>query len=1526
MTVNVPTDTEKPGTGDTARANPDTQGTTQVEITFQGGGNCVSAKHAVHVFDLQKADILLGNDFLTEYVDNISYVDRVVQLRPTSQGICEVPFEVVLKPSDVKASVFHVLHATHTVKVPPWTQKVITCDVDIHAPHMYAGNACTPKEPGLCFMTFVDTHQEAAAAGLMVGKGVTDVYNGQTKLLVCNFSHKQCVLREGSPVAVGEAHAAGDIVMTTSDGEVSERMSRPVEWVDGIPPELDLSSARKVLSNKQFDKLKGLLKSLQKVWRQPGEQLGADPKFSHTIELSAERPINQKPRRLDPLKTTEARKEVDRMLSMNVIEPTRSPWAAPIVLVTKKDGSTRFCVDYRKLNEVTIADAYPLPRCDDLLSSLHGKKYFSALDLESGYWQIPMSVADKEKTAFVTPFGAWQFKVMPFGLRNAPATFQRTMDAVMAGAKWVHCLVYIDDVLIFSNSFDEHLEHIKDVFKRLVSHNFKLKPSKCEILRPEILYVGHLVSSRGILPNPAKVKAIKDWPAPKSTKEVESFLGLTGYFRKFIKDYAVIAKPLYDMKKEFVWGEEQQKAFEYLRRALINPPLLAHPDPEKPFVLETDACLTGLGAVLLQEDADGKLRPIEYASRLVRKHEANWAVRELEALGILWACENFQHWLLHRPFVIRSDHHSLKWMNEVQGGRIERWVVRLAPFRFTVVPKKGILNVAPDRLSRSGVDANPEKVSSEDILDEMTLFTTSEVTRDLVIAEQRKDKELQRMVKFLKTGEINFNSRTKQQRFKAEAVGYELVNRLLRKEGSVVLPQSLRSTVIKEYHDGPLGAHLSAEKLVPIIRKAFWWKNLAKDVREYCRACIGCARATDYASKRFGFLKPIQAGRPWHTVAMDLAGPFPAGYDDERYVLVMMDHFTKYVILIALSNKRAATIARKVDKHLIHKESCPKRVLTDDGSEFKGDFSTLLEKYHVQHDHTLPYHQQGNGMVERYMRLLTKMVRIVAYEDTQTWPKRLSVVAFAYNISYHPAVQNTPFFLNKFREPRLPWTNLLEGEDDCVPATALQDWIKNSFKLRAELLSWTTACIHEAQIRMETDYNEHQRSFPGRENDVCFVRREGIIPKSSFKWSELHRIVERDADGLNFKVQPVTCVKEPFWVNVQRLRPYTPSELNPQLTSVAPSRADSSPPPSLEEEEDDDTGDFVITTSEGRSGVDRGSRGTEPGLSLAGVGEAVTEVCTEAVGVQGTPSPVPTQDNRHRPVEVQEEEAPMALTRTGETAAQPEVVGVEMESSRATLSPQVARTEEPEAGDNGVELTQPLPVSESSGLVGPGQSIPTVDPEGISLRLLESQEESPQLQAVDQSSTPMPLEETAGTPPMTSLPEVSSSPRTPPASEDFRSAGPPEPGSPIANRPGYIGNIQGSDYFEVEAILGDRPLQYGNRTYSEYLIRWRDYDANHDSWVPGWCISHHTIKGYEQQRRADRVQERAREVAQREERHRVRRARGSVDLSSLDGLEESTPRPARPRGRSKAKPRAKPKPKTTTARGRPRGSRGAGRG
>ncbi len=434
-------------------------------------------------------------------------------------------------------------------------------------------------------------------------------------------------------------------------------------------------------------------------------QLGRTSLIKHTINTGNEKVVRKHWYRTSKSERNFIESEIQRMLNEDLIERSIGPWAAPVVLVRKKNGKLRFCVDYRGLNAITQKDAYPLPRIDDMLDSFGRSRWFSSLDLASGYWQVEMVPNDRLKTAFITQFGIYQFKVMPFGLCNAPATFQRLMDEVLRDLLWKFVMVYLDDVIVYSETFEDHLEHLNEVFDRLEVAGLKLNPEKCSFVKSKLEFLGHIVSDKGIQTDPAKVQKVKDFPVPQNITQLRGFLGLTSYYRRFVPNFSKIASPLNKLLKKGVvyeWTMVQQQAFDDLKGRLITSPILIFPNFEKQFVLLTDASTFGLGAILSQYDDQDHERVIAYASRTCNKAENNYSATELECLAVVWAVKHFHAYVYGQKFRLITDHAALchLFKTATPTGRLARWVMKLQMYDFEITHRSGRKHLHVDSLSR----------------------------------------------------------------------------------------------------------------------------------------------------------------------------------------------------------------------------------------------------------------------------------------------------------------------------------------------------------------------------------------------------------------------------------------------------------------------------------------------------------------------------------------------------------------------------------------------------------------------------------------------------------------------------------------------------------------------------------------------------------------------------------------------------------------------------------------------------------
>ena len=549
-------------------------------------------------------------------------------------------------------------------------------------------------------------------SGLLVARALVDVKGATLKLTVGNLGDDPVIIPAGTTVAwldpVEVVYLPGDIDQDDDNEFPRHRVSAILESSKALPEYLQpvVDTATGNLTSEQRDRLQTLIAANQGLFVGPDGKLGRTDLVKHGIDTGDARPIKQGPRSLPISQQMIAEEEVDKMLKQGVIEPSDSPWAAPVVLVTKKDGSTRFCVDYRRLNDLTRKDAYPLPVIGDCLDALHGSQWFHVLDLASSYWQLEMEETSKPKTAFVTRSGLYQFNFMPFGLTNGCATFQRLMELVLRGLQWERCLLYLDDVIVLGKDFDDSLRNLKCVFARLRDAGLKLKPKKCEFFQKEVSFLGHVVGSTGVACDPAKLEAVTEWKTPQSVTEVRSFLGLASYYRRFIMGFAKVAAPLTALTEkgcDFEWTESCENAFQTLKCKLVEAPILAYPSRslEDPFILDTDASDVGLGGVLSQVQ-DGQEKVIAYASKTLSKPQRQYCTTYKELLAVVTFVKHFRHYLLGRRFTVRTDHSSLRWLLNFKDieGMVGRWVTYLSQFDYIIEHRKGILHGNADGLSR----------------------------------------------------------------------------------------------------------------------------------------------------------------------------------------------------------------------------------------------------------------------------------------------------------------------------------------------------------------------------------------------------------------------------------------------------------------------------------------------------------------------------------------------------------------------------------------------------------------------------------------------------------------------------------------------------------------------------------------------------------------------------------------------------------------------------------------------------------
>ena len=620
-------------------------------------------------------DCILGTDFLREEGCVIDYPNNALRL-----GEAEIP----LRSNNHGVRCLRLV-LDQSVKVPGHSEMIIPVRVK-------------GEKESFCWGAVGPSGGGTGKRGIMVGRTLIDLKRDCVPVRVANFSASRQKLKKGLELAVCEP-----VTSVTSRVIKGEKPDEPCGKVPSHLKPLAEKTAE-VLDEEQSSKITSVLLNYQDVFSRNDGDIGRAEGVQHKIDTANSLPVKQNPRRLPLGKRQEADSAVEKMCAQGVIEKSTSPWCSPVVLVRKKDGTTRFCVDYRRLNDVTRKDSFPLPRVDSTLDALNGSQWFSTLDLKSGYWQVQLEESAKEKTAFSFGKGLWQFNVMPFGLCNAPATFERLMESVLARMPWETCLVYLDDIIVMGKSFDEHLVNLTQVFERLRSSNLKLSPKKCCLCQTQVTYLGYVVTRSGIKPDPKKVEAVQSWPVPVNVQELRSFLGLCSYYRRFVKDFAKIAKPLHSLTQKntpFKWDEDCQQAFVDLKEYLTRSPVLIYPDPSRQFILDTDASHLAIGAVLSQL-IDGKEHPVAYFSRTLNQPEKQYCVTRKELLAVVQAIEHFHPYLYGRHFMVRTDHASLQWLLNFKAleGQLARWMQKLGEYDFEVKHRKGAEHGNADALSR----------------------------------------------------------------------------------------------------------------------------------------------------------------------------------------------------------------------------------------------------------------------------------------------------------------------------------------------------------------------------------------------------------------------------------------------------------------------------------------------------------------------------------------------------------------------------------------------------------------------------------------------------------------------------------------------------------------------------------------------------------------------------------------------------------------------------------------------------------
>lgn len=737
--------------------------------------------------------------------------------------------------------------------------------------------------------------------------------------------------------------------------------------------------------------------------------LGRTQSYQHRIVIKDNvLPIKQRHYPISPAVQKLVFEELDRMLQLGVIEKSTSSWSSPIVLVRKSNGKMRLCLDSRKVNAVTVKDAYPLPQIDGLLGRLKCTKFITSLDLKDAFWQIPMEPESRQYTAFTVPGRPlYHFTSMPFGLCNAAQSMSRLMDSIIPHELREHVFVYLDDLLIVSQTFEEHMGFLQEVAERLSNAGLTINVEKSHFVMSELKYLGYLVGEEGLRTDPEKVEAIKNFPAPKTVKQVRRLIGMVNWYRRFIPNCSEVLQPISNLTKKgvkFNWTDDAQRSFDKVKQLLSSAPVLVNPDYDKPFFIRCDASTEGIGSVLFQRNDSGDERPIAYLSQKLNKAQKNYSVTELECLAAVISVKKFRPYIELQDFTVITDHASLKWLMSQKdlSGRLARWSLKLQPYRFNIEHQKGSLNIVPDTLSRVDCDSIEELVANIPLI-------VGQIDLD---SNEFQEVEYQQLLKRIQKCPENFpNLKVQNNRvyIRLDLKDHQLMSEI--PVWKLWLPKSLVEKILKCEHDEPTAAHGGVRKTLDRISRFYYWPRMAKDVKMFVSQCEICkmSKATNQIL-RPPIGKPFLTERPFQRLYIDLIGPYPRSKTGKTQILIVVDHLTKFVILRTLSSATVNKIIFELKENVFNLFGVPEYLHSDNGPQFVSkDFQNFLSNLGVTHIKSAFYSPQAN-VSERVNRSIIASIRSYLKNDHRLWDVHLSEIAGALRSAIHQSTKQSPHF------------------------------------------------------------------------------------------------------------------------------------------------------------------------------------------------------------------------------------------------------------------------------------------------------------------------------------------------------------------------------------------------------------------------------------------------------------------------------------------------------------------------------------
>jgi hypothetical protein len=739
-------------------------------------------------------------------------------------------------------------------------------------------------------------------------------------------------------------------------------------------------------------------------------------------------PISKAPYRMAPAELKELKGQLEELLDKGFIRPSASPWGAPVLFVKKKDGSMRLCIDYRELNRVTTTNKYPLPRIDDLFDQLQGAQVFSKIDLRSGYHQLKIKSEDIPKTAFRTRYGHYEFLVMPFGLTNAPAVFMDLMNRVFHEYLDRFVIVFIDDILVYSKSLEEHEDHLRIVLQILRDKKLYAKLKKCEFWLNQVVFLGHVVSKDGITVDPSKIEAVVSWDRPTNVSEVRSFLGLAGYYRRFVEGFSRIAASLTHLTRKnakFEWKEECEKSFQELKQRLVTAPVLTIPSSSGGFVIYSDASRKGLGCVLMQHG-----RVVAYASRQLKNYEQNYPTHDLELAAVVFALKIWRHYLYGEKCEIYTDHKSLKYFftQKELNMRQQRWLELIKDYDCSINYHPGKANVVADALSRKSSGFSAALLTTQkEIINDLERMGIEVVMghSGAYLASLSVQPTLIERIKLLQSGDSQLVKIMDEVRSGKKPLFNISDDGVLKFGNRLCVPNdpSIKNDILEEAHRSPYTMHPGSTKMYRDLRETFWWNNMKREIAQFVEQCLTCQQVKVEHQRPSGLLQslPIPEWK-WEHISMDFVSGLPRSPKGHDAIWVIVDRLTKSAHFIPIRmNYSLDQLAQLYIEEIVRLHGIPVSIVSDRDPRFTSRFWKSLHKaLGTNLNFSTAFHPQTDGQSERTIQILEDMLRACVLDLKGSWANHLCLVEFAYNNSFQSSIGMAPYEALYGRKCRSP--------------------------------------------------------------------------------------------------------------------------------------------------------------------------------------------------------------------------------------------------------------------------------------------------------------------------------------------------------------------------------------------------------------------------------------------------------------------------------------------------------------------------